>query len=277
MIEKGKAATASLDASGLTLGGVASSGKRDETERTFKLHREKLQQLDRWLPTLKAQVREFFELSTGVKAIFLQIDDLYHLKRADQAFVVDYIHRLCKDLPLYFKIATLRHASTLYVDRDGQPIGAQERHDYQPVNIDYTFGDFRKTQRQNWEILRQFAGKAGVNEEELNSLFKGEGFARLVMAGGGVPRDVLSLFLEILSSVQVAQGERIGKDEVRILSRTNFERRIEELKQDSQDDEQDDLLKGIYTLREFCLQKKNEPVRCAGKDAAAERCLAHAF
>jgi hypothetical protein len=43
---------------------------------------------------------------------------------------------------------------------------------------------------------------------------------------------------------------------VRILSRSNFERRIEELKQDSQDDEQDALLRGIYILREFCLQKK---------------------
>src|SRR5690606_16393507 len=100
--------------------GSIGARRKEEIERTFRLHREKLQELDRWLPELKAQVREFFSLSTGVKAIFLQIDDLYHLRRTDQAFVVDYIHRLCKDLPLYFKIATLRHASTLYADRDGQ-------------------------------------------------------------------------------------------------------------------------------------------------------------
>ena len=81
----------------------------------------------------------------------------------------------------------------------------------------------------------------------------GEGFSRLVMAGGGVPRDVLSLFLE---AVQTHGNNRIGKDEVRNLSRTNLERRIEELKQDSQGDEQDSLLKGIYVLREFCLEKK---------------------
>jgi hypothetical protein len=74
------------------------------------------------------------------------------------------------------------------------------------------------------------------------------------MAGGGVPRDVLSLFLEAL---QGAQGDRIGKDEVRILSRSILERRIEELKQDSQGDEQDSLLRGIYILREFCLEKKS--------------------
>jgi hypothetical protein len=178
------------------------------------------------------------------------------LRRADQAFVVDYIHRLCKDVPLYFKIATLRHASTLYADRDGQPVGAQERHDYQPINIDFTFSDFAKTADQNREIFYAFGKKAAMSSAEIDELFKGEGFDRLVMAGGGVPRDVLSLFLEILGSVDAENGGRIGKDEVRILSRANFERRIEELKQDSKGEEQDELLKGIYIIREFCLERE---------------------
>lgn len=233
--------------------GIAAGGSRrakEEIERTFKQHRQKLQDLDLWLPELKKKIREFFGLSANVKGIFIQIDDLYHLRRTDQAFVIDYIHRLCKDLPLHFKVATMRHASTLYVDREGQPIGAQERHDYQPINIDYTFNDFERTRKQNWEILSEYARRAGVSHDELNSLFKGQGFARLVMAGGGVPRDVLSLFLELLSSHQ-----SIGKDEVRLISRSNLERRIEELKQDSQGDEQDALLLGIYMLREFCLEK----------------------
>jgi hypothetical protein len=84
-------------------------------------------------------------------------------------------------------------------------------------------------------------------------MFKGEGFSRLVMAGGGVPRDVLSLFLEAMSSLH---GQQIGKDEVRVLSRPNLERRIEELKQDAHTDEQSTLISGIYVLREFCLAKR---------------------
>jgi hypothetical protein len=194
--------TAKSNVGNLSAKGSLNQTRKDEVERTFKLHRVKLQELDRWLPELKEQIREFFNLSKSVKAIFLQIDDYYHLKRTDQPFVIDYIHRLCKDLPIYFKIATLRHASTLYVDRDGQPIGAQYQHDYQPINIDYTFGDFRHTENQNRQILEQFGKKAGMSAEDITALFKGEGFSRLVMAGGGVPRDVLSLFLEVLSTVQ---------------------------------------------------------------------------
>lgn len=237
-------------------GAKSSLSISEETERAYKLYHDKLRELDHWLPDLKRQIREFFELSKEKKFIIIQVDDLYHLRRTDQAFVVDYIHRLCKDVPLFFKIATLRHASSLYADRHGQPVGAQERHDYQSINIDYTFSDFKKTKDQNWAILSSFAETAGLTSAELASLFKGEGFSRLVMAGGGVPRDVLSLFLEILDQTDVQAGGKIGKDEVRILSRANFERRIEELKQDSQDVEQGDLIKGIYIIRTFCLDRK---------------------
>lgn len=240
----------------LRLGGGVTETKKAETERTYRILDDKIKELDTKLPRLKAQIREFFELSTSVKAVFLQIDDFYHLNRVDQPLVMDYIHRLCKDLPLYFKVATLKHVTTLYADRQGQPIGAQERHDYQPVNIDFTFSEFRRTKEQNRRIINEFGSLAGMNSAEMGDLFRGEGFDRLVLAGGGVPRDCLSLFLEVLETVQSAGGDgRIGKDDIRILSRSNFERRIQELKQDSEGREQDTLIRGIYVLRKFCIDR----------------------
>jgi hypothetical protein len=231
---------------------------KSEVERKYSQNISKIRDLDMWLPRLKQQIREFFDLSSSVKAIFLQIDDFYHLSREDQPLVMDYIHRLCKDLPLFFKVATLRHASTLYADRKGQPLGAQERHDYQPINIDFTFSDFKKTLNQNKRIFIEFGRKSGLMPAQVEGIFKGEGFQRLVIAGGGVPRDCLSLFLEVLDSVQPPTGDgRIGKDDVRILSRANFERRIEELKQDSAGNEQSILIRGIYVLRQFRIEKRS--------------------
>ena len=124
----------------------------------------------------------------------------------------------------------------------------------QPINVDFTFGEFRKTRDQNQRILQEFGRVADMSRQEIDDLFKGDGFERLVLAGGGVPRDCLSLFLEVLQD-SGAEG-RIGKDDVRILSRSNFERRIEELKQDSEGWEQDLLIRGIYVLRKFCIDKK---------------------
>lgn len=229
----------------------------EETEQKYRVSHNKIQQLDKILPQLKRQIREFFETSTTVNSVFLQIDDFYHLNRSDQPLVMDYIHRLCKDLSLYFKVATLRHATILYADRDGQPLGAQERHDYQPVNVDFDFSNLRRTQDQNRRIFHEFGRLASITNDDVDGLFKGEGFERLILAGGGVPRDCLSLFLELLHQVQPpASDGRIGKDDVRILSRANFERRIEELKQDSDSREQGVLIQGIYVLRKFCIDKQ---------------------
>ncbi|MCI0661205.1 MAG: hypothetical protein L0220_09050 [Acidobacteria bacterium] len=201
----------------LRAGAGTAEKTKAETELTYQILDDKIRELDTKLPKLKSQIREFFELSTAVKGIHLQIDDFYHLNRFDQPLVMDYIHRLCKDLPLYFKVATLKHATTLFADRDGQPIGAQERHDYQPINIDFTFSDFRRTKDRNRKIFHEFAKLAGISASEFDVFFKGEGFERLVLAGGGVPRDCLSLFLEVLQS---GEGDsRIGKDDIRILTR----------------------------------------------------------
>lgn len=239
----------------LSIDSTSRAGTASAVELTYAKKTTKITELHMWLPQLKRHIREFFELSKTIKAVFLQLDDFYHLARRDQPEVMDYLHRLCKDLPLYFKVATLRHASTLYADRVGQPIGAQERHDYQPINIDFTFSEFQKTSNQNRQIFYEFAKLAGLEAKDIDALFKGTGFERLVMAGGGVPRDCLSLFLDVLQNLDLKGDGRIGKDDVRIMSRSNFERRIEELKQDSVGDEQATLIQGIYVLRKFCINK----------------------
>jgi len=162
---------------GLKVSSDLSDLSKSGVERKYSENLSKIRDLDMWLPRLKQQIREFFDLSTSVRSIFIQIDDFYHLSREDQPLVMDYIHRLCKDLPLYFKVATLRHASTLYADRLGQPLGAQERHDYQPINIDFTFSDFKKTLNQNWKIFIEFGRKAGLSSQKLRASSKGKAFS----------------------------------------------------------------------------------------------------
>src|SRR5581483_10029831 len=239
----------------LKIGAGAATEQKAALEQEYKHHDSKIQRLNVLLPQLKTRIREFFEISTDVKSVFLELDDFYHLPRTMQPHVADYVHRLCKDVPLYFKFATLRHASILFADRGSQPTGAQERHDYQPINVDFTLADFKNTAEQLREILYRYGKKAQMKRSNIDALFMGEGFDRLVLASGGVPRDFLSLLLEALSPKAAGQ-ERIGKDDVRILSLTVLQRRIEELKVDSEQRDQDALIKGIYAIRKFCLEKK---------------------
>src|SRR5580692_8645486 len=137
----------------LAIGTEAATARKAAVEQEYKRHDSKIQKLNLLLPELKKRIREFFELSKEVKSVFIELDDFYHLPRTIQPHVADYVHRLCKDVPLYFKFATLRHASILYADRGSQPTGAQERHDYQPINVDFTLAEFSKTASQLREIL----------------------------------------------------------------------------------------------------------------------------
>lgn len=252
--------TAQIGSSGaglLDLSVSATDSTKAGIEKTYKIYNKKIESLNHVLPDFKNELKNFFELNPDIKNIYIQIDDFYHLQRELQPYVIDYIHRFCKNLPIYFKIATLRHASTLYIESNGQPIGAQERHDYQPIMIDFTFEDFKKTEDQVKNIFYKYGELAGGSKYEIDSLFKGDGFRRLVLAGGGVPRDCLSLFIEALDNATKNGDGKISKDEIRNLSLSNHERRMRDLKEDSQKDELDPLMKGIYTIREFCLAEKS--------------------
>ncbi len=253
--EKSDLLKAGIKSSVSDVGVSASDSTKREVERTYNRFDSKIDNLNHLLPKLKKDLSTFFQLIKKIKFVFIQLDDFYHLHREIQPYVMDYMHRLCKDLPLYFKVATLKHVSTLFVERSGQPIGAQERHDYQPIHIDFTFQDFGKTENQIKRIFYKYGEMAGCGEELINSCFKGDGFRRLVLAGGGVPRDCLSLFITAFDNSN--EDYRIGKDEVRLLSLSNLERRIQELTNDSQREEQDSLLRSIYTIRKFCIDKKN--------------------
>jgi Cdc6-like AAA superfamily ATPase len=253
--ELSSTAEAGVKLHSMGIGAAEKAAEKAAIERQYQEQDSKIRDLNLLLPSLKERIREFFDLSTEVKAVFVALDDFYHLPRNIQPHVADYIHRLCKDVPLYFKIATLRHVSVLFADRDKQPVGVQERHDFQPINVDFTFENFHRTAEQLRQILYAYGAKAEMSRQEIDDLFMGEGFDRLVLASGGVPRDFLSLLLEALST-KAPEDERIGKDDVRQLSLQVFQRRIQELKVDAEQQDQDTLLKGINAITRFCLEKK---------------------
>ena len=64
----------------LRIGAGMAEKMKAETERTYRILDDKIRELDTKLPKLKAQIREFFDLSAAVEGVFLQIDDFYHLK-----------------------------------------------------------------------------------------------------------------------------------------------------------------------------------------------------
>lgn len=92
-------------------------------------------ELGRRLPKYKSLIRDFLEAASDIKTIFVQIDNFHLLPHYEQPMIADFINRLCRDLPVYFKLATDRDRSVLYAVRDGRSIGIQQGHDYLAIDL----------------------------------------------------------------------------------------------------------------------------------------------
>ena len=68
---------------------------------------------------------------------FLILDDLYHIRKADQAKVIDYFHRVAKGNGMWLKVGTIKHRSQWYEHSD-PPIGMKLGDDAREINLDIT-------------------------------------------------------------------------------------------------------------------------------------------
>ena len=109
------------------------SNKADRTQETFK--RTKVDFLRRRVLVYQ---RLFDELKSiaGCDA-YLLLDDLYHIRRAEQASVVDYMHSIGKGHGMWLKIGTIRHRSTWYF-HENPPVGMKLGDDADEINLDLT-------------------------------------------------------------------------------------------------------------------------------------------
>lgn len=185
--------------------GAESSAER--LEERYK--RSKIDFLHRRVIEYQQVFHKLGVLSDGDAFLFL--DDLYHIRRSDQAKVVDYFHRVAKDNRLWLKVGTIRHRTTWYIHGDPS-IGMKIGDDSDEIDLDVTLEKYRIAKEFLRNILNNFAVEAGA--ARASSFITDGAFDRLVLASGGVARDFLSIFRR---SIDVARergggsrGERVG-------------------------------------------------------------------
>lgn len=171
-------------------------------------HNSKYTQKQKKIEYLNNQLDDFKELlqliceKLGYSSIFLYFDDFYHLNFIDQPFIADYILRLCKDLKIYFKIATIRHRTNLYVrDSERRIRGIQEGAEHATINLDFSLENFSRTKGFLTSILTNLCSECKCGY--FLSLFvkTDNGIDRVVWASGGVPRDFLLIIGEIIDNI----------------------------------------------------------------------------
>jgi hypothetical protein len=244
----------------------ASESRKTEREYTSR----KIEVLHRNIMRYKALFQKMSELAEGPAYILL--DDLYHIRLADQADVLDYIHRIAKGSNLWIKVGTIRHRSRWYTYGD-PPRGMKLGDDAEEIDLDVTLEKYDLTKRFLLRILEQFSKEQGLKLDD----FLTEGARdRLVLASGGVARDFLTIFRraidvarERLARGHDFRGDRIGAEDVNKAAGEYDKFKREDFSRDAGKDEQEKLLAAFERVSDFCLSSVEANRFLVDKDYSA--------
>ncbi|MBX2955163.1 MAG: hypothetical protein KF846_03340 [Cyclobacteriaceae bacterium] len=219
-----------------------------ESSRTIKV--DKLNILKNELTSFKELIQSAADLIN--KDIFLILDDFYFIRKSDQAYFVDFFHRLTKNTRLYLKVATIKHRSSLYVQGETY-VGIEIGHDAQALNLDYSLEDFNSLVNFMNDLLQEVNKKVNVTIDYEN-LLTPNAFRFLCLASGGVPRDFFSLFI-LLSNKMINGTRSVSKPNVIEVCIENLPNKLEAFKTDSAE-EKEILEHYLSYIKEEIISKK---------------------
>ena len=144
---------------GVTTKSRGTSQRGEEVQQDFKQHKSDF--LHRHIMDYQQIFREMATLSQGDS--YLVLDDLYHIRRADQAKVIDYFHRIAKDHHLWLKVGTIKHRTEWYFHGD-PPIGVKLGDDADEIDLDITLEKYELAKQFLSRVLMNFAAEAGLTD-----------------------------------------------------------------------------------------------------------------
>ncbi len=128
-----------VKAPGVDVGGAAKISGGVSKEKSEGYKSAKTEYLHQNILKFQRFFNDLSNLSEG--PAYLILDDLYHIRRSDQAKVIDYFHRVAKGNGLWLKIGTIKHRSEWYIHTD-PPTGVKLGDDAKEINIDISLEKF---------------------------------------------------------------------------------------------------------------------------------------
>jgi len=257
---------ASVTAPHLRVGGGAA--RRRSMERTSQFVERKQEHLERHLPDLKASLTASLKRSGYSQATIL-IDDFYLVPLRLQPDVIDYLHRLLRDTPLYLKIGTIRHRTRLSTRRNGATIGVELYQDVEEINLDQTIDDVEAT-RDYLATMLDTLGRRVKLSSASSELLSPDGLLHLTLASGGVPRDFLNIFVNAVEAARARGTLRwltpttVYKGAGRLTYRT----KLTQLRSDFGEEDSLPVEKVFTDLTGFCLKEKRKTAFLISQDDA---------
>jgi hypothetical protein len=243
----------------VTTGGASESEKTSSSERSEKVvaARKKHDFLQRIIIELQRLFLSISKLGGG--GAYLIIDDLYHLRRGDQASVLDYLHRIAKSSQIWLKIGTIRHRTDHY--RHGSPpVGMKLGDDADEIDLDLTLEKFSITKSFLSNVLGGLCKETDI--ATFSDILTDGGVTRLVVASGGVARDFLTILrrsIDIARERLQAGSDRYSRITAEDINRAAGEHessKRDELRYDSAEESRR-LEAALEHVTKFCFEDAN--------------------
>jgi hypothetical protein len=250
-------------------GGGAELGSDLSTTETAKENQEVEEQYKRSkIEFLRRHIMDYQEIFDELALVsdgnsFLFLDDLYHIRKDNQAQVVDYMHSIGKGHKLWLKVGTIRHRTVWYI-HGNPPVGMKLGDDAEEIDLDLTLEKYAITKDFLIKILSNLMASVDLEIEDLMT----EGaIDRLVLASGGVARDFLSIFRRSVDVARERKSNTINAEDINKASGEYDTSKREEFKRDTYDEEENSLDSVFQQVREFCLERVNSNCFLLNKDA----------
>jgi AAA ATPase domain len=193
--------------------------------------------------------------ATTGKPLFIFLDDIHYMRSEEVPGLLDLLHGISRDNPLWLKVAGIRH-QTRWFTQD-PPIGLQTGHDASIINLDITLEQPSRAKAFLRDILLSYVDES--NAEPLRGFLSSAALDRLVLACGGVPRDFLLL---CVGALQIARQRRnantVGAQDVNHAAGAAAQIKLQELEDDAAAarGRSQELVSALNTVKTFLLDEK---------------------
>lgn len=205
------------------------------------------------IPRAQQALRNY--LSAAGRPLYVFLDDLYYLPRADQPEVLDILHGITRDADVWLKVASIRHLTRWW--QASPPLGLQSGQDAELIELDITLQDPAQAKNFLEGVLLAFAQNVGI--PSLGRVFRAAALDRLVIASGAVPRDYLVLASSAIARAQRRPNARlVGVQEINQAAGDAAQSKLQELEEDMASNAgiAETTVAALKAVRTFCLEQE---------------------
>lgn len=192
--------------------------------------------------------------------IFIYLDDFYQIPMEIQPEVIQYLHDIyknCRNNSFCFKIATLPHR--LRMNQEGS-VDMSYKDDFSQIKLDYDLSELERTKEYLLSILVNINLALNITKQDIETLFNNpEVLIYTIIATGGVPRDFLLMFTDLVGTAQRDNKATIQKEHVYTVVKSLRDDKDNNIEYDS--DVSPDLIReAVEILKEEVVGKMNTNV-----------------